>query len=488
MRLPALQRRAVRLRAWSSEHPWRAAEVALALGLTALVLCLPIVHIVCYATLVSLSLGVVSFFRLLPVDAAGTLLTVLLLLIKIALMVAPAVRFWFHTEAHRRCWIALHAVLVFFCIPFLFAAITTPVMWTLLVVVSGIGLWCAGLKHPLPRVTVFLPLVLALEPTLSHSPLSDVRWTPSRLATRCAANDGRRPIGFEARLARSRYYAVTKLDDDLLLLSGERNLSRWLKRVPGTGRFRLEKRSAVRGNLWAGCTHGRSIWLTHRGAIYQVTRMPEGSPNHEKVTRFAVDAGGEPDFLSPVCDHRRGRVFVTEFTGGRLHELTLRTGAVRRRYLRPSIVVQMLHRSDGLFVGVDTARLFVYDPDRDHIVESHAAGIAVLGMALCGVDDAVAVADMGGRVRLFERRRKGRYGFVRGSWVNAPRRLAFSPDCTLLGVTSGDDQTVTVLRRKDLSVVKRYRVGPGLRDITFIGKRELVIADACTATFISVPE
>ena len=67
---------------------------------------------------------------------------------------------------------------------------------------------------------------------------------------------------------------------------------------------------------------------------------------------------------------------------------------------------------------------------------------------------------------------------------SAPRRVAFSPDCAFLTLSSADDTTVEVLRRSDLSVVRRYALGPGLRDATYLDARRVGVVDACTVTIV----
>jgi hypothetical protein len=229
---------------------------------------------------------------------------------------------------------------------------------------------------------------------------------------------------------------------------------------------------------------GRSIWLVKRHRFFQVERLADGervsetaSPDPPGVTEF--------DFAEPACDAAKQRVFATELVSGGVRELSLRDGTIQRHQIG-GFNLQLMLRSDGLLVGIDTARLIVFDPDKDEVKHVRAAGLGVMGIDVCLSDDAVAVADMTGRVRLFERGTAGDY-VLRGSrFVSAPRRIVFSPDCQVIAVTSADDRHVYALRRADLSTIHRFSVGPSLRDIAFTGPREVAVADACSATFLQV--
>lgn len=481
----------LRARIWGAlrQHPWWTLETVFALGLAASLIGLWPLRLYLRGTVIATVQGIGAFFSLLAVDFAATLLLGALTLVKVALIAAPGGRLLKRVRRpHRFAWLPLFGIGVLLALPIVFAAICTWGTWLSFLGAAGLGWWLAASHRWYLRPAALLPLALGLHPAVEHSPLADLLFSPSRLADRCRTNDGVRPLGFTAALAKPRYYSVTRLDDDTLLLVGERKVSWWLKRDPRSRRFRLERRSRVSANLWEGCVWGRTIWLTHGGRLFRVTRLPDGAAAPEKVQTYRFPKEGEFDFLDAICDVPGGRVFATELMHGRLHELDVKTGAMRSRYLGSRIYVQMVRRSDGHLVGIDTAHLFVYDPERDRTVESTAAGLAAVGLDVCQHDGAAVVADMAGRVRLFERGAAGRYRFTRGALARSPRRVEFSTDCRLIGVTSADDRTVVVLRRRDLAEVARYRVGPSLRDLTFISARELVIVDACSATFVTVKE
>jgi hypothetical protein len=473
---------------FAREHPLRAVEVVIALGAAVFLLSQEGLRAVWLAVLRALVTGTFSALSLMATDLWGTLVTSIATLLKAALVTVPAARFWANVKPYRRVWLPLYGVLWGLSLPMIFPAISTPLMAALLVFVSAAG-WFAA-KRPRLRAIALLPTLVAFEPALSHSPLSDVVWTRERLAARCAQNDGARPEGFSAEKAVSRYFGVTELRADWLLLTGERG-SYWIRRRPdGTAVF--EEPSRVSGNLWEGCLAGGDIWLTKLGRLYRVTRSVDpDDPKHERIEeRRLKDPPGlgiELDFTDAICDEPRGSIYAGELLRGGLRELVLSTGEVRRTEVG-GLNLQVHRRSDGKFVGIDTRRLFVLDPDRREVIEEHAAGIATLGIDICPLDDAVVVTDLAGRLRLFRRGPGGHYAFERGLFLAAPRRVAFSPDCSVLGVTSGDDRTVYVLRRSNLEVLRTYSIGPGLRDITFWGPDELAAADACAVTLLKADE
>lgn len=424
--------------------------------------------------------GVSSSIMLLGADPAGVLATSAAAIARTALVFGPfayLARTW---PRRRLAWLPLGMIPLFALLGISFAAISTPAMWVILAAASAAGF--AAARRPRLGWVVIAPMIVCLEPALSHSPLSDRYWTTDRLAPRCAANDGARPLGFTPEMAVSRYYSVTPVDDDLAIAVGDRRSS-WLARRPDGG-FALDKPARVRGNLWQGCVMGGAVYFTKNHHLFRVDRLSD------RFTDVALpDPPGvaELDLAEPACDPDHDRVFVTEVNSGGIRAISLRDGS-RRRFEVGGFNLQYMRRRDGMLVGIDTARLVVFDPEAGRIVEQHPAGLGVMGIDVCLRDDAVAITDMAGRVRVFERAPSGEYRFRAGASVFAPRRIAFSPDCRMIGVTSADDHTVVSLRRADLSVARRYRVGPGLRDITFTGPRQMAVADACMATFLDAGE
>jgi hypothetical protein len=461
-----------------------AVEIAIALGLAiALLANRGLVGLVA-ALAVATARGVASSFALLGADPGGALATSAAAIARTALIFAPFAR-WARAWPRRRlAWIPVALVPLFALLGLSFAAISSPAMWLALAAASALGFVAA----PRPRLgwLAIAPMIVCFEPALSHSPLGDRYWTTARLAPRCAANDGARPEGFSPEMAVSRYYSVTPVDDDLAIVVGDRR-SFWMTRRPGGG-FALEQPSRARGNLWQGCVTGRTVHFTKKQHVFVVERGEGGAPERFTDLRLPDPPGvTELDLAEPACDPAHERVFVTEVNNGGIRAISLRDGS-QRRFEAGGFNLQYMRRGDGMLVGIDTARLVVFDPEAWRVVEQHPAGIAVMGIDVCPRDDAVAITDMAGRVRVFERAPSGEYRFHAGVSLFAPRRIAFSPDCRMIGVTSADDHTVWSLRRADLSIARRYRVGPGLRDLTFTGPRQMAIADACMATFLDAGE
>jgi hypothetical protein len=465
-----------RLGAWARAHPLAAAEVVVALALAALAWSPAPLRLVFGAVLWALGAALRSFVALLADDAGGTLLTALVALVEAALVAAPAARAYRRAPRHRLAWLPLHALVFVLALPMVFAAFST---WTMrvLLVLAATGGWLAAAR-PRLALLALAPQLLVLEPMLGHSPASELVWTRARLAARCApgGNEGARVAGFTAELAGNRYFAVTALGDELLV-TGERH-SFWIGRDGEGGGFARRRPSRVVGNLWEGCRwDDGTLYLAKRGWLFRVGR----GPDDVRETRLPDPPGAlELDLVDAVCDPGAGKVYVTELLGGGVRVVTPADGRVTRQQGPGGINVQLLRRGDGLLVGVDTARLLVYDPAADRVVAERRAGLSTLGVDLCAGDDAVVVTDIAGRVRLFERDPGGPgYRFVRGRAMAAPRRVAFSPDCARIAVASGDDATVTVLARRDLAVERRFSVGPGLRDLTWADADHVAAADAC---------
>ncbi len=466
--------RPAKLRAWALDHPFAAAEALFALGLFAILVATPVGRTLLRALLLAVAAGARAAIELCPDDAPGVLRAAACILLPAALVLAPLGRLLRFAAPHRRAWIPLGAALGLMALPLALPAFSTVRAFIALVVASALGFAAAGVaRRRWLRALAFAPFALTLEPLLGHGPLSDVAWPRDRLAARCAANDGRRPVGFDVAEANTRFYGLTPLDDRLYLLTGER-ASRWLARTP-EGLAVVDASRAV-GNLWQGCALDGGLWLTKRGLLIHVERHDGG----ERVTeRPLPDPPGtvEPDLVDAVCAPELGAVFVSELVGGGVRELSVGSGRIGRHDLGAGGNLQMVRRPDGVVAAIDTTRLFDWSPRSDRVLDARAAGIVAMGLDVCPADGAAAVADMAGRVRLF-RRTDGGYRFERAASLEAPRRVAFSTDCSRLAVTSADDSTVWVLRRADLAVEHTYAAGPGLRDLVWLDARWVAVADA----------
>jgi hypothetical protein len=463
------------MKRWILDHPFRLAEVLLALGLCGFAVALAPLRALFLAIGRSLGAALGSFAELVRDDTFGSLAGLFLAALPPILVAAPLARAFRHTAGHHRAWLPLIAFFFVLALPMSLPAISSPLMWGALIVAAALGWWAA--RHNWVRIFALLPQLVCLWPLTGHGPLADYVWPASRLVSRCTKNDGKRAAGFSAATqANPHYYGLTPVDKDVALLSGERH-SFWLRR--GKDGLTFDKEAEVRGNLWQGCSLDGALWLAHRGELFRVEPPPS-----TQVTTTAMPAPAgivELDLVDAICDPDAHLVYISELLGGGLRVFSTRDGAISRRSLSAGVNLQLTRRSDKNLVAIDMQKLLVYEPSSDRVLDRRAAGLAAMGIDLCPADDAVAVTDFAGRLRVFKRDQLG-YAFERGTFLRAPRRVAFSPDCNFLAVTSGDDKTVWILRRKDLAVVRRYSVGPGLRDLVYLPSGELAVVDACTAT------
>jgi hypothetical protein len=458
-------------------HPGRAAEAVLALGLFLLALASSGLRSILATTLEAAWLAARSVVELMLDDPLEVLPTALASVAIPLLLYAPVVRAAKHVPAHRRAWLGPYLVIGIFVLPMTFAAFSTPIWWIALVVCAAMG-WVAA---PLDRwrVLALLPTLIAMRPMLGHSPLGDWWWTPERLADRCEANAGQRARGAEPETFATRHYAITPVRDDLALFTSER-VSAWLH-VHG-GQVELGERIDLPGNIWQGCIDDGAIWFTKRGLLMRVA-VPDDLAR-TSVEEFEVpdppEGPHELDFADVVCGLGEDRILITEVIQGAIREVDPRTGEQVRTEVGGGNI-QALRRSDGLVVGIDTARLFVFDPNEREVIWREGAGICVMGIDQCASDGRVAITDMAGRLRLYQPAAEG-YELIDSIGLRAPRRVAFSPDCERLAVTSADDVTVYVLSTDPLEQLDAHALGPGLRDLAFVGPRTIAAADACTVT------
>jgi hypothetical protein len=383
----------------------------------------------------------------------------------------------------RLAWIPVGLLIWVLVLGVAVPGVTGLWMWLLLLGAAGTA-WLA-VKRPALRPLAFLPWLVAMEPLLGHSPLSGAVWTTPRLAERCATNDGIRPVNFRPELAIPRHYSVTPVSPELFLLAGERG-SFWVQRE-ATGARLGPHLDHLRGNLWQGCVRDGKVWMAARGRVCEA-KVPSGL-DEEARTR-CHDAPGPPeigvelDYVDVLCPADRSSVFVTQLLRGGMLEVDPGEGTSRFHPVLPGMNLQGVARKDGRIVGITVSRLFVFDPRSDRVLEEQSAGVVAMGIDICASDDAVAVADFTGRVRLFERADGGEYRFRGGVMVPAARRVAFSPGCDRLVVTSGDDRHAHLIRRSDLRVIRTWKLGPGLRDVAFLDDRWAAAADACTASLL----
>jgi hypothetical protein len=429
--------------------------------------------------------GVRSMFALLLVDG-GTFLPAFASLAKAALLLAPVVRLFIRAP-RRLPWAPLAALLFLPVLANSLPAISTVTMWVLLIAASALGFWVA--RRNWWRALAFLPWLMALEPLTGHSPLADVVWPGGRLVAHCAGNDGRRPADLRAEVAMTRYYGVTAVSPELMLLTGERN-SFWARRGAG-GEVRLGAPVGPRGNMWQGCAKGGKLWLTARARACAAT-PPASDRDPGSFTCWDVpgppEVGTELDYTDTLCSAPGDHVYLGQLVRGGLIELDPTSGSTRWHPVMPGLNLQAVARRDGLLVAINTGRLVVFDPRSDRVEDDQAAGMVAMGLDVCVADDAVVVADLAGRVRLFDWTADKRYRFRSGVRLPAPRRVAFAPSCDRVVVTSGDDRHAWLLRRSDLTVLRTWTLGPGLRDVTFVDDKTVAVADGCTLTVLDASQ
>lgn len=441
--------------------------------------------------------AVSSFLSLLRVDGAATSWLLALAVGRIGLAILPSVVLVRSVPRHRRIWlIPMLGLLAVLVLPFSLTACATADRWILLAFLSVAA--SLLVRFRLLRWAVVLPYAVLLEVVPSHGLLSfaDVGTRDpayrAQLLTECTRNDGVRPPNLTADRLQP-YHGINLIGDDLLFLAGEgpndgamrgnsggrRVGSWWLRRTDGG--FEFEMPSDATGNLWSGCMIDGTLWMTRAGRVVGVKRLPEGTPpDHEEVRTLDVPSS-DIDLLEAACDPAGNRVFVTEFFNGGLWEVPLDGGKPRRHEIGGVLLIPEW-RSDGKLVLVNSSSLMVYDPDAGRIIERVGARLGGHGFALCQATGAAAVADLSGRLRVFEIDGSGHYRFAWGVSVFAPRRVAYSSDCSHIAVTSADDHRVFIIDATTHRVVDAFREGPALREVASTGPREFSVSDVCSLT------
>jgi hypothetical protein len=362
-------------------------------------------------------------------------------------------------------------------------------------------------RLPWMRWVALLPLCTFFWNFYAHELGPQWEWgavSRERRLADCLGRDGERPVGLTAKLVRP-YHGITSFDDDLVLLTGVGEndggaagsgeaaplfSSWWLRRGEGE-RFAFEAESRATGNLWRGCRLGDTLWLGRANRLVGVTRLPPGSPTVERG-HFPLLPADDMDFGEPACDIARNRVFVGEVTGGGLWEVDaalaenergdvpMRRG-VRRHEIGAHVLLS-LRRFDGQIVVKSLSQLVVFDPLAGRVSERVPAALFSFGFDVCPLDGRAAMPDMMGRVRVFRLDSDGHYQFDWGLSLVAPRRVAFSRDCSRLAVASFDDHTVSFVDVATRRVVETHQAGPALREVQATGPREFSITDICGMT------
>jgi hypothetical protein len=423
------------------------------------------------------------------VDGRATLLIWLAFMAKILLALPPMGMFIWCAPRWRLLGL-LGAGCILFAAPAYLRACPTLWHWAALCLLSGLGVFLVRYRYL--RWSVALPMIVLLGiPSMHHN----VDWTRTALAERCSRNDGQRPANLDVDQVGPYYYGVHLFPQNWILLMGqssnegrfmgiphEGRSSWWLRRKPD-GTLFFESQSEVTGNTWNSCLLGEDAWMIRAGFLQQVRPPTDG---HEVVRRFPFHMLGF-DAADTACDERSQTVFASDLFDGRLFEYSpAKGGTVERRADSVSERggLMMVRKTDGRLVILDIQNLIVYAPDESRVLQRIPAAMASTSLSLCQADGAVAVPDLAGRLRVFRVDADGHYEFDWGIDLIAPRLVRFSPDCNFLGVTSGDDRHVWIIKRASRQIIKTFNLGPAIRGAAFTGPRDLAVADACTISLL----
>lgn len=429
--------------------------------------------------------------RMWNVDGAATLLASLSYMAKLALALMPTVMLVWCAPKWRILACLFAALVLVASVSFVRAC---PVWsdWVLLVAASMFGTFLV--RRRFLRWAAILPvIVLVVLPAVGHG---NARHFGATLAARCAANEGERATNLDPSQFAPRYYGVHFFPPDWILLTGETandgnfmgmshgGQGSWWLRKEADGRISFAGRSEANGNIWTSCLLGDERWLVRSGRFMRI--QPPGPDGREtlQMLPFQVFGFENPD---TACDERTGAVYASDLLDGRLYEVSSRTDG--RPELRPDSLsvrggLMSMRKNDGRLVMLDFQDLIVYAPDESRVVHRTPAAVASSSLDLCAADGAAVVPDLAGRLRVFRVTPDGGYEFDWGLSLFAPRAARFSPNCAYLAVTSADDRHVWIIERSSRRIIREFGLGPALRGLTFIGPREVAVADACTVSVL----
>jgi hypothetical protein len=288
------------------------------------------------------------------------------------------------------------------------------------------------------------------------------------------------------------YHGINVWNDEFALLTGEgpedggmrdRTGGRpagswWLRRTNGT--YQFDTPSQATGNLWRGCLLDETIWMARANAIVGA-KLLSTTPVPEEKTFVVPLPANDMDFGEIACSPEGDRLYVGEATAGGLWEVA-RDGSGARRHPIGGVVILPKRRFDGKIVLTNTGRLIVFNPQENRIIESNPAGLFLSGLDVCESDGSVVLADLSGRIRVFELDDSEKYRFSWGLSLFAPRRVAFSPDCSHIAVASADDHRVFLVDVRARRLSQTFYAGPALREVAATGPREFSVTDVCSIT------
>lgn len=423
---------------------------------------------------------------LLSVDGAATAACLLRLVARLGLAMLPSLFLLRRSPWRRRVWLgALLMMVVVFASPISLASCATVAGWLLLLALS-LGATLLVQRRRWGAFAVGLPFLVLLQALPRHLLPARRSVDPNARERMLAAcrSQGHRPSNLTPERVKPAH-AVSALDDDLLLLTGQgsqddvmfglpdpRPGSWWLRRQDGQLVF--DRPSAAEGRFWRACLLDGALWMTQEGRMIRARRSSDGD---EDLLRLRVPSR-DLDVGDTACEPRRHRVYVGEATLGGLWELNPDDQRFRRHEIGlPALLPR--GRFDGKVVVSSSARLNVVDDGR--VVERTASALLSVGFDVCSRDGAAAVGDATGRLRVFTLD-NGHYRFAWALPLFAPRRATWSRDCSRIAVTSIDDHSVFIVDAAAHRLLETFQAGPALREVTATAPREFSIADACAVT------
>jgi len=476
-------------------HPLRALDIVLGIVLIAL-LTVPNVRFVLRVWGTILFAAAQAFVRLARIDPAGALPTAGLAIARLGLASIPSILLIYTSPFYRRLWlIPVVGMLIVFTSIVSLTACASLDRWLLLILT--IALAAILIRFRILRWAIILPYLVLSEVVPRHGLLFLSQVGTDRPAYRrellkeCARREGTRPLNIRADLLMP-YNGITLWNDELALLTGEGPQdggmhdhtggrpagSWWLRRTNGI--YQFDTPSHATGNLWRGCILDQAIWMARANHIVGA-KVLSTSPVLEEKTVIVPVPADDMDFGDTACSPERDRLYVGEGTAGGLWELAP-DGSVAQRHPIGGVVIMPKRRFDGKIVMTNTGGLIVFDPQESRVIEREPAGFFVSGLDLCQSDGSVVLADVSGRIRIFKLDASQRYQFSWGLSLFAPRRVAFSPDCSHIAATSADDHRVFLVDGDARRLSQTFYAGPALREVAATGPREFSVTDVCSIT------
>lgn len=441
--------------------------------------------------------AVSALFPLLLVDGVPTLWTLAVSLARIGLAILPSIALLRLLPRRRWLWvIAPMTMIVVISTPLSLTACATADRWLLLVFLSVSATFLVRVRYL--RLAVILPFFVLWEVVPRHGLLmfADIGTADpdyrARLFADCSSRRGDRPQNLTPDHLMP-YHGINPVGGGFVFLGGEgpndggmrgrsggRRVGSWWLHKTEDGTYRFEQPSSATGNLWRGCIVDGILWMPRARLLVGVRVPVAGQPLGDEVLHLDIPSA-DMDFLDATCDPQRGLVYVTEYLEQGVWEVDPRTGDTRRHYVGGGMLMPRW-RPDGKLIITNNGWLSVIEPTEFRVVERRAVALASLSSGVCERDGSIAITDLTGRMRIFEIDESGNYRFSWGISLFAPRRAAFSEDCSRLAVTSADDRQLFVVDTAARRVIDVFAVGPALREVIATGPREFSASDVCSMT------